>query len=286
MKFFALMLATTGSLAVMASAQTSGPKWKPKYQAQKTTQSTDAISLKTSAIKKGANALKEAPASSENLDILYKRKYSSKVGLKMLKEKTLAQAQKAVPTLTKVMKSSDYPDKNRWIATFMLGRIMGKKSAPFISKFAFHPNWMLRLASLKTLLALGQKQFKGVYARALKDDAMIVRLQALENIRSMELNDLAPHVWAMLYDKSNYAGQKGDRKRAHIIKQVISLMGDLKFEKAKKPMLSMIQNKKYKDIFEELDYSLNKLTGKESPQGDVSLKKRYWSRLALKGKTL
>lgn len=281
MKFFALFLATSYSIACFSA---SSSEWKPKYlnkNASKVAivQPKDAVSLKTSAIKKDVSA-------DADLNILYKRKYSSKVGLKMLKDKTLAQAQKAVPVLIKVMKSSEYPDHNRWIATFMLGRIMGKKSGEFISKFAFHPNWTLRLASLKTLLALDQKQFQGVYARALKDDAMIVRMQALENIKLMKIEKLAPHVWAMLYDKSNYAGQKGDRKRAHIIKQVISLMGDLNFEKAKKPMLGMIQNKKYKDIFEELDYSLKRLTGKSSPEGDLSLKKRYWSRLALKNTTL
>ena len=242
--------------------------------------SQDSVSLKTSAFKKSKNK------SEENLEVLYKRKYSSEVGLKMLKDATLAQAQKAVPTLVKVMKSSSYPDKNRWIATFMLGRIMGKKAGPFVSKFARHPNWMLRLASLKTLLALDQKQFKGVYARALKDDAMVVRMQALDNIKHMQIKDLAPHIWAMLYDKSNYAGQKGARKRAHIIKQVISLMGDLEFKKAKKPMLEMIQDKKYKDIFPELDYSLKKITGKKSPEGGIGLKKRYWSRLALKNKVI
>ncbi len=204
----------------------------------------------------------------------------------MLKDRTLEMKQKAVPVLINVMKRSDYPERNRWVATFMLGRIMGKKSSSFISKFASHPNWMMRLASLKTLLALGQDQYKGIYARALKDDAMVVRMQALDNIKKMKIKSLAPYVWAMLYDKSNYAGQKGDRKRAHIIKQAITAVGDLEFKKAKKPMLTMIQNEKYKDVFSELDYSLNKLTDKSSPDGGITVKKHYWSRLALKTKTL
>ena len=163
---------------------------------------------------------------------------------------------------------------------------MGKKSASFISKFTFHPNWMLRLASLKTLLALDQKQFKGVYARALKDDALIVRMQALDNIKAMNLTELAPYVWAMLYDKSNYAGQKGKRKRAHIVKQVISTVGDLKFEKAMQPMLTMIQDKKYHDIFSELDYSLKLITGKNSPKGASTVKKKFWATLSNKSRII
>ncbi|MBC76294.1 MAG: hypothetical protein CME64_09790 [Halobacteriovoraceae bacterium] len=245
---------------------------------------TDKVSLKTSSLAKESK--KSAQDIEKKLLTLYKRKYSSKVGLNMLKSETLSKAQKAVPALIKVMKSSTYPDKNRWVATFMLGRIMGKKSSSFISKFAFHPNWMLRLAALKTLLALDQRQYKGIYARALKDDALIVRMQALDNIKAMNLNELAPYVWAMLYDKSNYAGQSGKRKRAHIIKQVISTVGDLKFEKAKKPLLTMIQDKKYQDIFSELDYSLKKITGKSSPKGASTLKKKFWANLANKSKVI
>ena len=245
---------------------------------------TDTVSLKISSLSKENRTASEVLA--KKLLTLYKRKYSSKVGLNMLKTETLSKAQKAVPALIKVMKSSAYPDKNRWVATFMLGRIMGKKSASFISKFTFHPNWMLRLASLKTLLALDQKQFKGVYARALKDDALIVRMQALDNIKAMNLTELAPYVWAMLYDKSNYAGQKGKRKRAHIVKQVISTVGDLKFEKAMQPMLTMIQDKKYHDIFSELDYSLKLITGKNSPKGASTVKKKFWATLSNKSRII
>src|SRR5690606_4380601 len=141
----------------------------------------------------------------------YKQHYS-KAGMERLKEATLNAKFDAVPVLTQVMKDSSFPDKNRWIATSLLGRIMGVKSADYISKFSEHPNWMMRLASLKTLLSLNQTQYKGIYAKALKDSSLIVRYQALENIAIMKIDDLAPHVWAMLYDKSNYVGNEGARK--------------------------------------------------------------------------
>ena len=216
----------------------------------------------------------------------YKKEYKSKTAIENLKVKTLNLKQKAMPLLTYVMKSSEFPDKNRWLATFMVGRIMGKKSANFLSKFAYHPNWMLRLASLKALLALKQVQFKGIYTRLLKDEAMIVRLQALENIRVLDLKGLAPYVWSMLYDKKNYSGDKGTRRRGEIVKTIIKTMGDLEFSKAKKPMLTMIQNKKYKDIHEELDYALEKVTGKSSPEGDITLKKHFWRSEGLKETTI
>lgn len=210
----------------------------------------------------------------------YKQHYS-KQGMERLKEATLKAKFDAVPVLTKVMKDSSFPDKNRWIATSLLGRIMGKKSADYISKFSEHPSWMMRLASLKTLLSLNQTQYKGIYAKALKDPSLIVRYQALENIALMKIDDLAPHVWGMLYDKSNYVGNDGARKRTHIIKEVIKTVGLLKFDKAKKPMLTMIQNEKYKDIFSELDEALTAISPKASPEGNMSQKRHYWSRVAL-----
>jgi HEAT repeat protein len=208
--------------------------WKPKYRLQKLDKKAtitkskndrlskkvkaDRVSVKSSSVSR-ANSKTTIPmrasesVSVAELESLYKRKYKKNAQYQELKNKTLALTQKAVPTLIKVVKSSDYPDKNRWIAMFMLGRVMGKKSANFISKFSAHPNWMLRLASLKVLLALQQKQYKGLYTRMLKDKAMIVRHQALENIKQLDLKELAPYVWAMLYDKSNYAGSTGARKK-------------------------------------------------------------------------
>ena len=119
-----------------------------------------------------------------------------------------------------------------------------------------------------------------IYSRLLKDKAMIVRVQALENIRAMKLTGLAPYVWAMLYDKENYSMSEGVRKRGSIIKTVIKTMGDLGFEKAKKPMLTMIQKKKYSDIHEELDYSLSKLSKAPSPKGDINIKRHFWKKKA------
>jgi hypothetical protein len=206
----------------------------------------------------------------------YLKKHTSKKSLEELKKKTMDLKQESVPLLTYVMKSKNFSDKNRWVATFLLGRIMGVKSARYLSKFATHPNWMLRLASLKTLLALKQTQYKGLYTRMLKDKAMIVRLQALETIRQLDLKELAPYVWAMLYNKDNYSGSNGSRKRGEIIRTVIKTTGELGFDKAKKPMMTMIQKKRYKDIHDELDYALTKVTGKKSPEGNISLKKHFW----------
>jgi hypothetical protein len=240
--------------------------------------------VKPQVIKKQSPA-KTVQKENKLLKELAQKKISPKA-LKGLKARILAMGPKAVPTLIQVMKGDKFPDRSRWIATFLLGRIMGKKSSAFIAKFGNHPKWMLRLASLKTLLALGEKKYKGVYARLLKDKAMIVRYQALENIKQMQISELAPYVWAMLYDKANYAVMKGKQKRTHIIKEIIRTVGDLKFKKAQDPMLTMIGKKKYQDVHEELDYALSKISGKASPKGNMDAKKYYWQRQALKTKTI
>lgn len=257
-------------------------EWIPKYQKD------NKITNKVKETQKTLSKIETKDLDKEQLMLLkfYQKDIKGKKARKVLSGKTLALTQKAVPVLTKVMKSSEFPENNRWLATFMLGRIMGKKSAEYISKYTRHPHWMLRLASLKVLLALDQKQYLGIYGNLLKDKALIVRHQALENINKMKLKKLAPNVWAMLYDKSNYKGSKGKLKRTNIIKDIILTIGNLDFKKAKSPMLTMIQDKKYKDIFEELDSSLSKIEGKPSPKGNITSKVFYWSRQALKEKTI
>ena len=142
------------------------------------------------------------------------------------------------------------------------------------------------MASLKTLLALKEKKYSNLYGQALKDNSFIVRKQALDNIRLLDAKEQAPVVWSMLYDKRNYYNPKdGNRKRTNLIKQAIKTVGDLKFEKAKAPLLSMIQKDKYSDIFKEMDYSLTKITGKKSPE-EKNLKLRFWKKIAISEKTI
>lgn len=196
----------------------------------------------------------------------------------MLKRHSMKHKGKAVPTLIKVMKESKYPDQNRWQATMLLAQIMGRKSAPFIARFSEHPNWMMRVASLKALLGLNQQEYLAVYSKALKDASLIVRVQALDNISKMRIKTLGPEVWNMMYDQSNYVGEAGKRKRTSIVRSVIRTLGDLQYEGAKKPMAMLIQKPKYQDLIDDLDYSLEKITGERSPN-DVNQRRKFWSKI-------
>ena len=213
--------------------------------------------------------------------------YSTKKELVNLKQETLKHGGQSVAALIEVMKNGKYPEKNRWMATFLLGEIMGDKSAPFLSKFFRHPSWVMRMASLKTMLALKQDKYGPQYAALLTDESLLVRSQALENIRQLKIQSIAPQVWVMLYDKKNYYeptinGKALKLKRSNLIKSIITTVGELKFKEAEDPLFKMIQKERYIDIFPEMDLALSSITGKKSPaNGDVKTKRIFWQRMSL-----
>ncbi len=239
---------------------------------------SDEIRLLKNPVARKHSVQKEDLYSLDKLQKMFAADASSPEFVSLLKRHTLRHRQKAVPLLINVMKSSKYPDQNRWHATMLLGRIMGKKSAPFIAKFSDHPHWMMRVASLKALLALKQNTYVKIYSKALQDPSLIVRVQALDNISQMKIKTLAPHVWQMMYDGSNYSGDVGNRKRTSIVKTVIRTLGDLRFEKARGPLLKLIQKSDYADLQDDLDYSLEKITGLRSPDAN---RKKFWAKQAI-----
>lgn len=199
-----------------------------------------------------------------------------------IKKVALEHGGESVSALLRVMKDSRFPDNSRWTATFLLAQITGEKSGPVLKKFLTHPNWMMRLASLKALLALGVEDYGDQYAELLEDASLLVRAQALENIRHLNLVDYAPNVWAMLYDRENYHEVEGHYRRGDIIRTVILTIGDLDFGKAKDPLLKMVQQDRYNDIFTEVDYTLQRITGRKSPESpEKSIKRRFWQRVAM-----
>ena len=205
-----------------------------------------------------------------------KRKNSNNI--KKIKEISYKMGGDAVPILIKAMKSNKFPDKTRWASIFILGKIMGKKSAPLLIKYLEHPNFILRLASLKTLLQLKETNLNGKLKKVLRDKSLLVRFQALENRRSLKLKKYSNDVWKMLFEKNNYHNLKNKKLvRSQIIKKVVRVLGDLKFKKALIPFLKIIQKDNYEDLFIDIDYSLQKLSGKKSPKSE-KLKKVFWKK--------
>ncbi len=214
---------------------------------------------------------------SSSLEQKYKASPNSPEAYSKLEKETLGLANKAVPTLIKVMKSDDFPDKNRWLATMTLARIMGVKSIPFITKFLNHPHWMLRLASLKVIRILKQRKLRKKIEAALYDKSMFVRLEALDMIGDLKMHRSAPAVWKMLFDQKNYRkNKKGVQEKTEVIKEVIQTLGKLNYKPVKKSLAKLMSNQKFNDLTLEIDRSLSSLTGKQSPK-NLSAKKNFWT---------
>lgn len=207
---------------------------------------------------------------------------SDAADLDNLKELSLESGGQSISALIRVMKDSRFPDQSRWTSIFLLAQIAGEKSLPVLERFLEHPNWMMKVASLKALLALGAEDYGDMYADLLTDNSLLVRTQALENIRNLGLSQYAPQVWAMLYDKNNYDQVSGNSRRGDIIRTVILTIGDLGFQEAKEPLLRMIQQDRYNDIFNEIDHSLQKITGRTSPKdSQKNIRRMFWQRVAM-----
>ncbi|MCT4640917.1 MAG: hypothetical protein N4A33_01380 [Bacteriovoracaceae bacterium] len=182
----------------------------------------------------------------------------SQSGYIALKQKIKDQGYSSIKSLMYVMRNNKFPIQNRWRATFLLGTIMGDKSAHFISKFNKHPNWMMRLASLKVLTNMQYKD-EFFYRKLITDKSLLIRNEVLESIRKLKIKSLAPKVWSMLYDKKNYHKENGIKKRSVIINKAIRVVADLDYKKALKPIYKMVKNSRYADIKEDLNYSIKKL---------------------------
>lgn len=225
-----------------------------------------------------------APPANLNNNLLIRfEKNLSNADFKELRKDVLNLAGEAVPALVEVMKESKYPEKNRWMATFALADIMGEKASEYIAEYTKHPDWFMRLASLKVLLGLEQKTLGDIYANALKDPSYVVRVQALENIKAFDLKKYSSNVWQMLYDEQNYSIPKKDSSkkiRTNIMKNVIATTGDLENKAVYKSLVKMITSPNYDDLFFELDYALMKISKKSSPQGKLE-KKEFWKNLTL-----
>jgi len=196
---------------------------------------------------------------------------------KHIKRKVLSYGAFSVPTLLKVMKEKKYSDKAKWIATFLLGRTAGTKSIGVLTKFTKHPNWVLRLASLRTLFSLNAKNLQVTSSKMLKDKSLLIRNQALDIITTYGFKKESMNVWSMLYDKRNY----NKKSTSSLVRKIIRSIGSLKFKKALKPLLKMSQKDKYNSLFAEIDYSLSNITGKNSPKGNIKLKKKFWNSLKI-----
>lgn len=194
----------------------------------------------------------------------------------VIKKRVMQRGSYAVKDLLTIISDKKYPIENRWSSIYFVSQIMGQKSVSYLKKLTRSKHLMIRLAALKNLVNLSV-QDKETYSRLLNDKAMIVRFEVLDSIIKLNMKSMAPYVWKMLYDEKNYSKVTGGtNKRSKIIKKIIRTIGDLEFKKAKIPLLKMAINNKFTDIFNDIDYSLTKITSKASKGSSIQAKRLYW----------
>jgi hypothetical protein len=238
---------------------------------------------KSASLSAGKNSSKSFITLSRPQQILLKQLQvnpRNKQQIEKVRKAALKMGGRSVPVLMSVMQNDAYPDRSRWVATFLIAQIMGKKSKKFLAKNISHPHWLIRMASLKSLQMLGAKEFQKSFETALFDNAMVVRSQALQTIERMQFKNSGAAVLRMLEDEKNYREIKGVQKRTSIVSKIIRVLGNLKFLKAKGTFLTLIKDQKNNDIFYQLNTSLEKITGLKAPKGSREQKRKFWVTVA------
>ena len=164
-----------------------------------------------------------------------------------------------VPILFSVMKDQKMSEQSRWLATVLVGKTLGKKSIDYLAKYTMHPEVILRLASLKSLLSLEARNQSTVFKNALFDKSLLVRKQALEAVKKLNLKDAEPQLLKMLVDKKNYFTKNKKLKRSPIIKEIINTIGALKLKKTKKLLITLRKKAGYEDLYPSLDMAISRL---------------------------
>lgn len=229
----------------------------------------------------GTGKAVQKPAVSSSLAALrqlYKTQWKRADDFKRLAQQTWGLGSASTPLLLEVMKSPAFPDQNRWVATMSLGKVMGKNASKVLVRFLEHPYWMMKLAALKALTALKVKEPGAVanYEKLLKDNSLVVRSSAVQTMKLLELKQSASHLVTLLQDERNYTQQAGQRQSTDIIDQTVIILGQWKYDPAKELFKKLMLREDSMTLSYALDYSLEQMTGKNSPRGDLESKKNFW----------
>lgn len=200
-----------------------------------------------------------ASANEKKLEKIFKTSPLSKKNVAELKRLIKSNPKRNVPVLFSVMKNNKMPEQSRWLATILIGKTLGKRSIDYLAKYTVHPQVILRLASLKSLLSLEAGMKADIFEKALFDKSLLVRKQALEAIRKLKIQTAESSLLNMLMDKKNYYIKNKKLKRSPIIKDVIQTIGELRLKRSKKILLTLRNKESYQDLYPVLDYAISRM---------------------------
>jgi len=194
-----------------------------------------------------------------NIEVILKNEKLSNSDLNAVKGILSKNPKETLKSFLSIVKDEKYPDRSRWLSLILIGRAMGKKSAPLMIKYLSHPHWMIRSAAIKSLKSLKVAKPVLEYKKLLTDKSYILREQALETISALKIKSLGLDVLKMLGDQTNYISTKKGRRPSEVVKKVISTLSILKVKESI-PMLKKIREKKtYSTLSTHIDEALKKI---------------------------
>ncbi|MBK9294415.1 MAG: hypothetical protein IPM57_08210 [Oligoflexia bacterium] len=202
-------------------------------------------------------------------------------------EKVLAQKSVEKFSLIKKQGSSVYTDLKkiafdekkrlsiRWQAFMAMAKTAEKESLPEVEKAFNHQDWFLRSAALQVILILDPKKANDYSVKALKDSALVVRAQAVRNLKVLKNQNAEELLWQELYSKNNYHKNQSLWIRRYIVEALAEVATKSSEEKFIK-----ILDDSDASLFKPAIKGLEKITGQKL--GDVTLppvyKRQLWKK--------
>lgn len=161
---------------------------------------------------------------------------------------------KALPGLMMVSKDRNYKGSARWVSLLEIGRLAGKKSLPFAAQLANEPDWAVRSAAIKLIGALKGSKYEDLVLKKLKDPSLMVRIHAIKTLGKIKSKEAAP----VLYQKLKVLDGEKSREKSWIYPHLVEVLGDLKYQKAKPYLESLLKAKKSHPFSKEIKSALEK----------------------------
>lgn len=150
-------------------------------------QTPDLSAIKTALIAD----LHQAPQSGQNFETL-SRSWAKRFG------------SGAYQALIDIAESPSETDSNRYIALMSAVKVGGTGAIQDLARLTTHPLWMLRSGSIRALAVLGNSKIGELILPRLKDDALVVRTEAVDAIRVLRPLGAERELMTALEDPSNY----------------------------------------------------------------------------------
>lgn len=115
---------------------------------------------------------------------------------------------RALQPLIQIASDKKNKDSDRYIALMSAAKLGGTGTTPQLIPFLHDPSWMLREGALRALCAVGNSQTGEATLLLLHDPALVVRVEAIETVKTLKPKGAVKALFATLKDEHNYHAGK------------------------------------------------------------------------------